>query len=394
MKRLHRNKFTFGIIFILTSLVSTTLACGFTTNAKNQTATITPLNENSRLNSSKETSTITGVDFVDEQRQLVRLYEEINPGVVTIRILSEEGNGLGSGFVIDEDGHIITNYHVVQNATELEVDFPSGYKTRGTILGIDLDSDIAVLKVDAPPGTLVPLKMGDSDAVKVGQIVIAIGNPLGYDSTMTTGIVSSLGRTMQSFHVAPGGGSFTAGGIIQTDAAINPGNSGGPLLNLDGEVIGINVAIETTNFDILGQPVNSGISFAVSINIVKRVVPFLINEGSYDYPYLGIRTLPDINLFQQEALGLTRSTGVYILDVTPDSPADKAGLIAGIEPTDTPLLFAGGDLIIAIDGMEVRDFNEMITYLINHKSPGDTVVMTVLRDDQEIKVDLTIGKRP
>jgi S1-C subfamily serine protease len=394
MKRPHRNKIIFVAIFIFTALVSTTLACGFLTNSQNQIATVTPRNENSRLTSPIETSPITGVDLVDEQRQLVSLYEDINPGVVAIRVLSEEGSGLGSGFVIDEQGHIVTNYHVVQGATELEIDFPSGYKTRGTILGTDLDSDIAVLKVDAPPEKLVPLQMGDSDAVKVGQIVIAIGNPLGYDSTMTTGIVSSLGRTMQSFHQAPGGGSFTAGDIIQTDAAINPGNSGGPLLNLDGEVIGVNVAIETTNFDIMGQPVNSGISFAVSINIVKRVIPFLINEGSYDYPYLGIRTLSDINLFQQEALGLPISTGVYILEVTPESPADKAGLIAGSEPTDTPLLFAGGDMIIAVDGMEVRDFNEMITYLINHKSPGDTVVMTVLRDDQEIEIDLTIGKRP
>jgi 2-alkenal reductase len=140
--------------------------------------------------------------------------------------------------------------------------------------------------------------------------------------------------------------------------------------------------------------VNSGIGFAVSINIVKRVVPFLIAEGSYDYPYIGIRSVSELNLFQQETLGLPRSTGVYILEVTPGSPADNAGLIAGSEPTDNPTLFAGGDLVIAIDGVDVRDFNEMITYLITNKSPGDTIVLTVLRGDEEIKLDLTLEKRP
>lgn len=289
---------------------------------------------------------------------------------------------------------MVTNYHVVQGATDFEVDFPSGFKTRGEILGSDLDSDIAVLELDSLPEELVVLPLGDSDSVKVGQIVIAIGNPLGHESTMTSGIVSSLGRTMQSLHEAPGGGTFTAGDIIQTDAAINPGNSGGPLLNLNGEVIGMNVAIETTNFNIMGQPVNSGIGFAVSINIIKRVVPDLISQGFYDYPYIGITTLSEINLFQQETLGLSRANGVYILDVTEGSPADEAGLIAGNQPTDNPTLPAGGDLIIAVDGIPVRDFNEMITYLITNRSPGDTVIMHILRDNREIEIPLTLDKRP
>ena len=333
-------------------------------------------------------------ELAGQQDQLIGLYQQVNPGVVAIRVLSEEGSGLGSGFVIDTEGHIITNYHVVRNATELEVDFPSGFKIRGEILGVDLDSDIAVLKVDAPPDELFPIPMGDSDLVQVGQTVVAIGNPLGLESTMTTGIVSSLGRTMQSLHAAPGGGSFTAGDIIQTDAAINPGNSGGPLLNLDGEVVGINVAIQSSSIDITGQPVNSGLGFSVPINIVKRVVPYLIAEGHYDYPYIGIRTLPELNLFQQEALGLSRSTGVYITHVTPHSPADKTGLQAGTNPTDIPDMLAGGDLITAIDGREVRDFGDLISYLLNHKSPGDTVIMSILRGDSEIELELTLGKRP
>lgn len=385
---------SYRILLTITFLLVATLACSFGT----ETFGTVPFQnkDNSTPSTLVSTSVPTTriIDIVDQQDQLVHLYQEVNPGVVAIRVLSEAGGGLGSGFVIDKEGHIVTNYHVVQNATELEIDFPSGFKTRGTILGTDSDSDIAVLKVEAPEQELIPLPLGDSDIVKVGQIVIAIGNPQGLESTMTTGIVSSKGRIMRSLHEAPGGGSFTAGDLIQTDAAINPGNSGGPLLNLNGEVIGVNVAIETNNFDITGQPINSGIGFAVSINIVKKVVPFLIEKGSYDYPYIGISTSDEFTLFELEVLNLPRSYGVYIMEVTPGSPADAAGLIAGAISTDSPLLYAGGDLIIAIDGVTVRDFNEMITYLINHKYPGDTVVMTIIRDGEEINLDLTLGKRP
>ena len=334
------------------------------------------------------------IDTASQQDQLVRLYEQSNPGVVSIRVYAGEGGGLGSGFVIDKEGHIVTNYHVVRDADELEIAFPNGFKTRGEVLGTDSDSDVAVIKVDAPPEELHPLPLGDSNQIKVGQIVAAIGNPLGYDGTMTIGIVSSLGRTLDSLHAAPGGSYFTAGDIIQTDAAINPGNSGGPLLNLDGEVIGINFAIESSSFDAFGQPVNSGIGFAVSINIVKRVVPHLISSGSYDYPYLGISSLPEITLRDQEELNLPQTSGVYILEVTPGSPADIAGLRGGSTPTGDSRYFAGGDLITAIDGQPVRDFSDLISYLLNNTSPGDTVTLTVLRDGQELQIELVLGKRP
>jgi 2-alkenal reductase len=384
------------ILIAITLLLISTMACSLFSQV--ETLAVPDTTEKqptpSLLTTSLPAQNPAAVDLVDQQERFVSLYQAVNPGVVTIRTLTEQGDGLGSGFVIDGEGHIVTNYHVVRGATDFEVDFPSGFKTRGEILGTDLDSDIAVLKIDSLPDPLVPLALGDSDAVKVGQIVIAIGNPLGHESTMTTGIVSSIGRTMQSMHEAPGGGTFTAGDIIQTDAAINPGNSGGPLLNLNGEVIGVNVAIETTSFDMLGQPINSGIGFAISINMVKRVVPALISQGFYEYPYIGIRTLSEINLFQQETLGLSRSSGVYILEVTPGSPAEKAGLIAGSEPTDNPGLFAGGDLIIAVDGVPVQDFNEMITFLTTNKSPGDTVVMRILRGDQELEIPLTLSDRP
>ena len=261
-------------------------------------------------------------------------------------------------------------------------------------MGTDSDSDIAVIKVDVPAEQLNPLPLGDSNQIKVGQIVIAIGNPLGYDGTMTTGVISSVGRTLESLHEAPGGNFFTAGDIIQTDAAINPGNSGGPLLNLNGEVIGVNFAIESNSIDLSGNPINSGIGFAVSINIVKRVVPELIANGSYDYPYMGITSLPEVTIYLQEALDLPQTSGVYVLEVTPRSPADEAGIKAGDSSSELPGYYAGGDLITAVDGLEVRDFSDMITYILNNTSPGDVVTFTVLRDGQEIQLDLTLGKRP
>jgi 2-alkenal reductase len=244
--------------------------------------------------------------------------------------------------------------------------------------------------VDAPAEVLVPLPLGDSSKVKVGQTVIAIGNPFGLNGTMTSGIVSARGRTLESMREAPGGNYFTAGDIIQTDTAINPGNSGGPLLNLDGEVIGINRAIRTFNFtETPGQnqePLNSGVGFAVAINIVKRVVPVIIEKGSYDYPYLGVSSLEEITLMQQEALGLPQANGAYITSVTPGSPADKAGLRGGLN--------GEGDLITAIDDVQVNVFSDLLSYILDNKSPGDTVRLTILRDGKEMEVNLTLGKRP
>jgi 2-alkenal reductase len=262
------------------------------------------------------------------------------------------------------------------------------------VVATDIDSDLAVVKVDAPADQLHPLVFGDSDQVKVGQTVVAIGNPFGLDGTMTLGIVSSKGRTLESFRQSSSGAYFTAGGIIQTDAPINPGNSGGPLLNLQGEVIGVNRAIETTTYTTTGEPTNSGIGFAISSNIIKRVVPHLIADGKYDYPYLGISSTEDISLLQAEALGLPQTTGVYVHVVTPGSPADKAGLRGGTSSTSIAGLSGGGDLIIAIDGQEVQTFSDMLNYLIANKSPGDKVTFIVLRDDKTIEVELTLDKRP
>jgi 2-alkenal reductase len=333
-------------------------------------------------------------NLVAQEDTLVSIYENASRGVVAIRVFSESGGGLGSGFVIDRNGHIITNFHVIEGVDELEVDFSSGFKTRGEVIGSDTDSDLAVIKVEAPSEELHPLILGDSSEIQVGQTVVAIGNPFGLSGTMTQGIVSSFGRTLQSLREAPGGGLFTAGDIIQTDAAINPGNSGGPLLNLDGEVIGVNRAIRTFNFTAGEEPLNSGVGFAIAINLVKRVVPALISESTYDYPYLGITSLDDLSLIQQEALNLSQSNGAYVMAVTPGSPADDAGLIGGETPTDIPGLNSGGDLITAIDDQTVYQFSDLLSYLLNYKSPGDTVTLTILRDGQELQLDLVLGSRP
>lgn len=391
------KKTTHILIAIATTLLIVSAACAVSGQVTTQT---TPISTAEMTTPTIEAaSPPPTLDLHTQEELLTSLYQQVNPGVVAIHVLSSDSMGsssLGSGFVIDTEGHIVTNYHVVQGASELEVDFPSGYKTRAEILGTDPDSDIAVLKVDVPAEELAPISLGDSDQLMVGQTVVAIGNPHGLYGTMTVGIISSLGRTMQSLHEAPGGAYFTAGGIIQTDAAINPGNSGGPLLNLDGEIIGVNVAIQSATFDSSGQPVNSGIGFTIPINIVKRVVPHLIADGYYNYPYIGIGSLPggELTLIQQEELGLPQSTGVYILDVSSNSPAETAGLRGANRDENNGFLPLGGDLIIAIDDTEVRNFNDLITYLSMHKSPGDVIILTVLRDGDETQIELTLGERP
>jgi 2-alkenal reductase len=303
--------------------------------------------------------------------------------------------GQGSGFVIDQEGHIVTNQHVVQDAEEIEVDFPSGLRAWAILVGTDPDSDLAVIRVEVPPDELVPLPLADSDQVHVGETVIAIGNPFGLSGTLTVGVVSALGRTLASERQAPTGGVFSAADLIQTDAAINPGNSGGPLLNTRGEVIGVNRAIRTESFTLSGDAANSGVGFAIPSNIVRRVAPVLIASGSYDYPYLGLSSLSELNLATLEILGLPPdTTGAYVTCVTPGGPADLAG-VQGSGPCDSlDILQTGGDLIIAIDDISVREFNDLLSYLVNHTEVGQTVIMTVLRDGMEVDLEILLQARP
>jgi 2-alkenal reductase len=228
----------------------------------------------------------------------------------------------------------------------------------------------------------------------VGETVVAIGNPFGLAGTMTVGIVSGLGRTLDSESVAPGGGFFSSGDIIQTDAAINPGNSGGPLLDLRGQVIGVNRAILTETFTVSGSPANSGVGFAIPVNLVRRVVEALIEDGVYEYPYLGITSPGNLDLQTVEDLGLPQVMGAYVTSVTPGSPAEEAGVRGGRRSTDFEAIAPGGDLITFIDGNPVREFGDLLTYLVNHTEVGQVVVLTILREGNEIEIPVTIGARP
>ena len=333
-------------------------------------------------------------DIASTDLVLTSLYEQVNPGVVTIIAYSDMGEGSGSGFVYDYDGHILTNYHVVEGAETLEVAFASGLKVFATLIATDIDSDIAVIKVDVAREELVPLKLGDSDALKVGQMVVAIGNPYRLTSTMTLGVVSAKGRILDSLRTTEDMTSYTAGDLIQTDAAINPGNSGGPLLNLAGEVIGINRAIRTSGTTIEGEAVNSGIGYAISINIVKRVVPYLISEGKYDYPLMGISSSStDLTLSQWQQVSNLVTSGIYVMSVTPGGPADQAGLVGGSQATQIQGFYSGGDVIIAVDGIPVKVYGDLIGYIFKNKSPGDVITLTILRNDKQQEVNLTLGSR-
>ena len=334
---------------------------------------------------------------LDLQNRLISIYNQVNPGVVSIFVSSSTAGGLGSGFVYDVQGHIITNAHVVQNMTTFEVDFPSGLKATATVVGIDLDSDVAVLKVDLPSTDLVPLSLGDSGKVQVGQIAIAIGSPLYNYNSMTMGIISAIGREMDSLHQTPTGTFYTTGNMFQTDAAVNLGNSGGPLLDINGNVIGINRAIETSsNTATTTQPGNIGISFAIPINIVKHVVPYLIKDGSYTYPYLGVSLQENLNLSLDDLqlLGLQQLNGLYVASVAKGGPSDLAGLHGGSVATQNPNIMAGGDIITAIDGIQVKNYSDFISYLSENKVPGDKVVLTILRDNKTMEITVTLGSRP
>jgi S1-C subfamily serine protease len=326
------------------------------------------------------------VDLVNQQDKLVSLYQAVIPGVVTV----QTSTGLGSGFVYSSDGYIVTNAHVVGTEAKVEVDFTDGTKVYGNVVGADQNSDLAAIKVNVPAAQLHPLSLGDSDTLKVGQTVAAIGDPELLTGSMTTGIVSAVGRSQPSNVQVSSGTYYATGDIIQTDALLNHGNSGGPLLNLDGQVVGVNWSMQIDTET--GYP--TGIGYAISINTVKRVVPELIQNGKFAYPYLGLSTQDSLPLDVINALGLKSATGAYVAQVVAGGPADKAGIKAGTVATSYPNFKSGGDLIVAVDGQPVQVFDDLMRYLILHKSPGDKVVLTVLRGDQKVDITVTLGTRP
>ena len=327
------------------------------------------------------------VNLADQQDKLISIYQAVNPGVVTIMT----SDAMGSGWVYNSDGYIVTNAHVVGTETKVEVDFPTGEKVYANVVGADQNSDLAVVKVDVAADLLHPLALGDSNLLQIGQVAVAIGNPIFLNGTMTTGIIAGLGRSEASnVQSSTTGAYFTAGDFIETDALLNHGNSGGPLLNLEGQVIGV---IRTIQLDPnTGLP--SGLGYAISVNVAKRVVPALIQNGQFDYPYLGLSTLDNLPLSMIAELGLKSNTGIYVTTVTPNGPAEQAGLRAGTLSTSTANLKAGGDLIVAVDGQPVMVMDNLMRYIVLNKSPGDTITLTVLRGDQQLDLKLVLGKRP
>ena len=294
--------------------------------------------------------------------------------------------GEGSGFVWSDEGHIVTNQHVIANADKIIVIFSDGTEVEAEVLGGDPDSDLAVLKVNVPAEKLRPVVPGDSDAVKVGQLAVAIGNPFGQEFTVTSGIVSAVGRTIRS-----GNNPFSIPEVIQTDAAINPGNSGGPLLDRKGKVIGINTMI------ISRSGASAGVGFAVPINTASRIVPELIGEGQYEHAWLGISGVT----LRPEVAGLMdlpgETRGAQIIEIAKDGPADKADLkgsdkTSPIDGQDVPL---GGDVILAINDHPVKEINDLIAFLVENTRPGDTVTLDLVREGgEQLQIEVTLGSRP
>jgi S1-C subfamily serine protease len=317
-----------------------------------------------------------------EEQLLGNLYERVSPSIVNIAVSTAFGGGTGSGFVLDTNGHIVTNNHVVEGAEQILVRFADETLAEAELVGADVDSDLAVIRVDVPTDLLREVQLGDSSTLRVGQRAIAVGNPFGLEQTMTTGIISAPGRVLRQEN------GFSLPKLIQTDAAINPGNSGGPLLNARGEVIGVNTFI----FSRSGS--SSGVGFAVPVNTVKRVVPSLIATGRYDDPWLGISGL-SITPVVAGALELPVEQGILLQEVVPEGPADRAGLRGSYQQTeiDEGPLPTGGDIILAIDGVELRDMDELIVYLAE-TTVGQTVTLDILREGERQSVDLILEERP
>ncbi len=316
----------------------------------------------------------------DLEATLTGVYEAANPAVVYI-VLPNVGSG--TGFVYSQDGYIVTNYHVVSSGQRYEIVFANGERQWATLVGSDVDSDLAVLKVSSLPGGVEPLALAEPDNLQVGQFVVAIGNPFGEQGSMTLGIVSALGRSLASQREQTLTSTYSLPQVIQTDAPINPGNSGGPLLNLDGEVVGVNVAIASTTGS------NSGVGFSIPVEAVRQVVPDLIAEGEHHYSYMGASFDNEVSLDEQELYGVSQTQGAYVVSVAPNSPAAEAGLVAA-----NPQTGQGGDLIVEVDGQPVQTFADLNGYLVFHTEAGQTIELTVLRDGASEVLSLTLGERP
>ena len=337
-----------------------------------------------------------------EYLMLANIYARLVPSVVNIEVVLETphdsvmtSTASGSGFIFDHDGHIVTNAHVVDGVRSIAITFSDGFVAEATLVGRDPYSDLAVVRVDVPQERLLPVTIANSDEVRVGQRAVAIGNPFGLASSMTTGVISAIGRQLPSAEMTGGTGvGFQNPSIIQVDAPINPGNSGGPLLNSRGELIGVNTAIRTET------GVFEGVGFAVPANTVNRVVPDLIDDGQVSYSWMGITSQSNEDGFSvaalAEALALPVQQGVLISNVTGNSPAARAGLRGGTREVvvrDRPIC-TGGDIIVAVNDTPVRSMDDLVAYLVVNTRPGDTVTLQVVRGADTFDLPVTLDARP
>ncbi len=319
---------------------------------------------------------------------LIDIFEQSEAGVVRVNVqkaIQAPGvSSVGSGFVFDSNGHIITNAHVISDAQKIVITFLDGRSYNAELIGKDQFTDIAVIKVDVDESLLQLLVLGDSSQLKVGEQIAAIGNPFGLSGSMTAGIVSQLGRLLPAQN-----SGFSIPDVIQTDAAINPGNSGGPLLNMRGEVIGINTAIQSATGEF------TGVGFAIPSRTISKIVPTLIEHGEYNHPWLGISGR-DIDPDLARILKLEDARGFLIVTVVEDSPAFKAGLHGSSETKEIDGVSypAGGDIILSVDGKEVRQIDDILIHLQREKSVGDEIVLQVLRDGRITNFVLILEERP
>ncbi len=327
------------------------------------------------------------IQIYSKSLSLIEIFEKSESGVVRVNVqrgeVDDGTGGLGSGFVFDKKGHVITNAHVVENAKKVVVTFLDGRSYNAEIIGVDEFTDLAVIKVNADLALLHPLPLGDSSNLKVGEPIAAIGNPFGLSGSMTSGIVSQLGRLL------PSGSGYSIPDVIQTDAAINPGNSGGPLLNMRGEVVGINTAIQSTTGEF------TGVGFAIPSQTIAKIIPTLTKYGEYKHPWIGISGR-DIDPDLAKVLSLKDAVGFLVVTVVENSPASKAGLIGSekiieVEGVNYPM---GGDIILSVDGIEVRKISDILIYLQRAKSVGDEMVLEILRDNRTTNVTIILQERP
>ena len=379
------------LIIIISTLFLISCTTALNTN---ENTSGTDLDKQSSVNKSKENNEFENLQLLKaKESQLNIIYSTSLPSIVHIKVRqtvqgffqNQERTGEGSGFIWDTEGNIVTNYHVVASASIVDVEFADGSQYPASVIGLDPNSDLAIIKVNPNGKILTPLNLGDSTNVKVGNHTIVIGSPFGQEFSMSSGIVSAIKRTVPSQNAM-----FSIPNVIQTDAAINPGNSGGPLLDIEGNVIGINSQIISRSGG------NQGIGFAIPINSVKKIIPTLIKGEKFEYPYIGITGM-DLNTNLKKALEIdSEIKGVMIVDVVKGSPADLGGLLGytGTVSDNYNSYPSGGDILTAINTIPIKSMSDLLTLLFSDYSPGDSVTFTILRDSGSLDLDITLISRP